>query len=164
MDGCAGGSPRSTIGFFLAASASAARDVPDFRHARQRVVAPPHRGVHVHVRALPDVALEDAGDERRFLERQILCRLSEVQPRGRLDAVDAVPEVHLVAVEREDLVLRVALLDLDREDRFLDLALPGLLVGQEQLARELLGQRAGAAGLAPLDDVLDERDDDAREC
>ena len=87
--------------------------------------------------------------------------LAEVQPRRGLDAVDAVPEIHLVAVEREDLVLRVALLDLDREDGFLDLPLPRLFVGEEQLAGELLGQRARAAGLPPLEDVLHQRDDDA---
>ena len=38
-----------------------------------------------------------------------------------------------------------------------------LLVGEEQLARELLRQRAGAGRLAALDDVLDQRDDDARD-
>jgi hypothetical protein len=94
---------------------------------------------------------------------QVLRRLAEVEPRGRLDAVRAVAEVDLVAVQREDLALRVALLDLDGEDRLLDLALPGLLVGEEQVARELLRQRARAAGLAPLEDVLDQRDDDARD-
>ena len=73
---------------------------------------------------------------------------------GGLHAVDAVPEVHLIAVEREDLVLRVALLDLNREDGFLDLPLPRLFIGEEQLARELLGQRARARGLPALDDVL----------
>ena len=59
--------------------------------------------------------LEDAGDERRFVEGQVLRGLAEVEPRRRLDAVGAVAEVHLVAVEREDLALGVALLDLDGE-------------------------------------------------
>ncbi len=70
-------------------------------------------------------------------------------------------EIHLVAVEGEDLFLRVALLDLDGEQRFLDLAFPGLLVGQKQLACQLLRQRAGAARLAHLDQVVDEREQDA---
>ena len=89
------------------------------------------------------------------------ARLAEVQPRGRLHAVDAVPEVHLVAVKGEDLVLRVALFDLNREDGFLDLALPRLFIRQEQLAGELLGQRARAGRLPALEDVLDQRNDDA---
>jgi hypothetical protein len=55
-----------------------------------------------------------------------------------------VAEIHLVAVEGEDLVFGVPTLDLEREDRFLDLALDRLLRFEEQLARELLRQRAGA--------------------
>ena len=79
---------------------------------------------------------------------QLLVRLLEVEPRRRLDAVGAVARVHLVAVDREDLFLGVALLDLDREDGLADLALERLLVGEAELllevARELLRQRAGA--------------------
>ena len=71
-------------------------------------------------------------------------------------------EVHLIAVEGENLVLGVALLNPDREERFLDLAFPRLLVGQKQLARELLRQRAGAARFPPLDDVFHERGHDPR--
>ena len=125
-------------------------------HPVERVVAPPERCRRVDVGALPGVALQDAGDHRRLVDRQVLDRLAEVELRRRLDAVGAVAEVHLVAVEREDLLLGVALLDLHREQQLLDLALPGLLVGEEQLAGELLGQRAGAAGLAHLDQVGDD--------
>jgi hypothetical protein len=71
-----------------------------------------------------------------------------------------VAEVHLIAVHPEDLVLRVAFLDLNREERFLDFSFRGLIVSQEQLARQLLRQRAGAVH-APAHDVVDERDDDA---
>ncbi len=45
--------------------------------------------------------------------------------------------------------------------RFLDLSLRGLVVGEEQLARELLRQRARAVHPA-MNDVVDQRDDDAR--
>ncbi len=138
------------------------RDVADLRHPAEGVVAAPERRLAIHIRALADVGLEDAGDEGRLLDRDVLRRLAEVEPRRRLDAVDAVPEIHLVAVEREDLALGVALLDLDREDRFLDFSFRCLVIGQEQLAGELLGQRARAVH-ATLDDVLDERDDDARD-
>ena len=74
-------------------------------------------------------------------------------------------EVHLVAVDREDLLLGVALLDLDREDDLADLALERLLVGQAELilevARQLLRERARALRAAPLDDVGDRGDEDA---
>ena len=68
---------------------------------------------------------------------------------------------NVIAVEREDLALGVALLDLHRENEFLELPLERLLVGQEQVPRQLLGQRAGAVALA-VDDVLDRRDEQAR--
>ena len=71
-------------------------------------------------------------------------------------------EVHLIAVERKNLVLRITLLDPDREERLLDLALPRLLVGQKQFARELLRQGAGTACFPTLDDVFHERHHDPR--
>ena len=80
----------STIGCRFAASATSRRDVALVGHALERVVAPAPRRVHVDVRALAHVALDDAGDERRFLEREIARRLAEVQLRRRLDAVGAV--------------------------------------------------------------------------
>ena len=81
---------------------------------------------------------------RGFPDRQVLRRLAEVHPRRGFDAVGAVAEVHLVAVEREDLRLGVALLDLEGEHDLLDLPLERLLRLEEELARELLRERAGA--------------------
>jgi hypothetical protein len=76
-----------------------------------------------------------------------------------------VAQIHLVAVDREDLALGVALLDLDGEDRLADLALERLLVRQAELilevARQLLRQRARALGAPPLDDVGDGGDENA---
>ncbi len=79
--------------------------------------------------------------------------LVEVEARRGLDAERAVAEQDVIAVEREDFVLGVALLDLDREERFLDLAFPGLVERQEQVARELLRERARALAFV-VDDVL----------
>src|SRR5438093_958283 len=83
----------------------------------------------------------------------------------RLDPVRAVAEVHLVAVDREDLFFRVALLDLNGEDRFLDLALDRFFARQPELvaqvARDLLGERARALRGAALDDVGDRGGEDA---
>jgi hypothetical protein len=67
----------------------------------------------------------------------------------------------VVAIEREDLALRVALLDLNRQECFLDLPVERLLVREEQIARQLLRQRA-RAGALPANHVLDRGDDDAR--
>ncbi len=96
-------------------------DVVLVGHALQHGVAPLRRALHVDEWALPLRCLEDASDERGFLEVQLLVRLLKVQARRRFDAVRPMPQVHLVAVNREDFLLRVALFDLDREDRLADL-------------------------------------------
>ena len=73
-------------------------------------------------------------------------------------------EIHLVAVDREDLFLGVALLDPHREDDLANLALDQLLLGQAELievARHLLRQRARALLAAPLGDVDGRRGEDA---
>ena len=140
------------------------RDVVLVRHALQHDVAPLRGAPHVDERTLALRRLEDAGNERRFLEIQLLVRFVEVQPRSRLDTVRAVTEVHLIAVDREDFLLRVPLLDLDREDRFANLALEQLLFGQPELievARDLLRERARALLPPPLHDVDERRGKDA---
>ncbi len=70
-------------------------------------------------------------------------------------------EVHLIAVERENLFLRVALLNLNGEQRLLHLALPRLLVVQKELSRELLSERACAGGETPFHQVVQKRQHDA---
>ena len=75
------------------------------------------------------------------------------------------PEVHLIAVDREDLFLRVPLLDLDCEDRLPDFPLERLFGGEAELvlqvAGELLRQRAGALRAPSFDDVGHRRDENA---
>ncbi len=140
------------------------RDVVLVRHPLEHDVAAGHRPLHVHERTLPLGRLENAGDERRFLEAELLVRLVEVQAGRSLDAVGPVPHVHLVAVDREDVFLRVALLDLDRQDDLANLALEEFLLGQAELievARDLLRQRARALIAAPFDDVDEGGDENA---
>ena len=118
-------------------------------HAIERVVAPPDGRVHVHVGALPHVALDDPAEHGGFLERHVLGRFREIQARGGLDAVGVVAPVHLVREHRQDLALRVPLLDLNRHDRFANLAFEADLsfVEADRLGQhdpgELLRQGAG---------------------
>ena len=81
----------------------------------------------------------------RLRERQLVHRLVEIVERGGGDAVGAEAEEDLVEVELEDLVLGVGLLDAEREDRFLDLAVERLLVGEQEVLGDLLGDGRGAA-------------------
>src|SRR5919108_847161 len=82
-------------------------------------------------------------------------------------------EVDLVCVEGQDLTLGEALLELDGDNGFLHLSLEATeasaledaaaqVIAQEQVPRQLLGERARAA--APtVHDVLDGRDQDPRD-
>ena len=71
--------------------------------------------------------------------------------RRAVDAEGAAAHIGAVEIEFQDLVLGQARLEPDREEGFLDLALDGALVVEEQVFRELLGDRrtalAHAAGL-----------------
>ena len=66
------GWPRVTIGFCLGRVGLRLRDVALVGHPLQHDVAAARRALHVDERALPLRRLEDAGDQRRFLERQLL--------------------------------------------------------------------------------------------
>jgi hypothetical protein len=123
------------------------------------------RRIRIDVGTLANVGLNDACDEGRLFEREVLDPLSEIQLRGRLDAVGAVPEVDLVAVQRENFRLRIAFLNLEGNQRFLDFAFPRALEadgGGEQIARQLLGQRRTAGDIAPAGDVAHQREEHPR--
>ncbi len=136
-------------------------DLPVLEHRRQDDVAAGHRLVHVDGGRPRRRRLDDAGDQRRFLDGQVGGRLGEVAARRRLDAVEAVAEVDLVQVELEDLLLGIGPLDQRGEDGFLDLAGQAPLEGQEALARQLLRQRRAALGEAPALQVDEDRAHDA---
>ena len=78
-------------------------------------------------------------------------RLVEVEMRGAVDAEGAAAHIGAVEIELQNFVLGQPRLQPDREKGFLDLALDGALVAQEQVLRKLLGDRrtalAHAAGL-----------------
>ena len=78
------------------------------------------------------------------------------------------PKMHLIAVQREDLALRVSLLDLDRDEDLLDLAFRILSPSVnptsfgKQVARELHRERAGTRDHAPAHEVAAEPDEHGR--
>jgi hypothetical protein len=107
--------PRTTIGFLAAASAACRVTNPSFGHPRQHVVvAARERALGVDERAQARRRLDDRGDRRRLVERDVLGGFVEIHPRARLDAIGAV-ERYLIGVQGEDLAFGVAALDLDRE-------------------------------------------------
>ena len=80
-----------------------------------------------------------------------------------MDPPCPVAEVDHVEVHFEDLLLGVDLLQPDRQDRFLYLSLEGLLLGEEEVPRKLLGYRAGALDGFAAPEVHPEGPDDPDE-
>jgi hypothetical protein len=131
------------------------------------------RPIGVHKRAQSRRGLDDGGDGRRFLQRQLLRGFVEVRARRRFHAVQPRAEVDLVGVHRQDFALGVALFNLDGDQNLLGLALEAFqsaalkdavlhVLSQEQCPRELLRNRAGAVAL-PGQDVPDRRHDHPRD-
>ena len=77
-------------------------------------------------------------------DREFGGPLAQIELGRRFDPLVVVSEVHLVRVEGEDLLLAVGPLDPEGGDRLLDLAFEGLFAVQEELARDLLRDGAGA--------------------
>ena len=92
-----------------------------------------------------------AHEEGGLGEGEVVCGLREVGLGCGLDAVGAVAVVDGVEVHHQDLVFGVDLLHLDRDEGLADLALDGdveLLLGEDRVAHELLGDGGGTLGAA----------------
>ncbi len=112
----------------------AAGEVVDVDHPVEHPVAAFERpGLVGGDRVVGRRGLHEAGEHGRLLERQIRRGLGEVDLRGGEDPVRVVPEVGLVEVPLEDLVLGELLLDGHREAGLGELAAGGLLGGGDDL-------------------------------
>ena len=109
----------------------------------------------------PGRRLHQPGEQRGFRQGHEARALAEIFLRRRLDPIGARAEVDAVEIEFEDLILRIPALEPQRQDRLLDLARQRALLGQEQVLRQLLGQRRAALDAAPADHVAHEGARDA---
>src|SRR5262245_5668035 len=82
--------------------------------------------------------LEQAGEHRCLSKVHVARGLVEIKLCRRIDAEGAAAEIGAVEIEFENLVLRQPYFKPQREERFLDLALDGALVRQEQVFGQLL--------------------------
>ena len=106
-------------------------------------------GLRVRGRVVRAGARRQAREEGGLRERQVARVLAEVDARGHLDPVGAVPEVDGVQVGGEDPVLRPLALELPCEGRLLQLAADRALLLRVRVLDELLRDRRAA-----LDDRL----------
>ena len=128
-------------------------DLAVLKHGVDDQVAALLRAVRMSDRRIDGRALRESGEERGFVEGQLLGRLAEVVFRRRFEAIDAVSEKNLVGVEGEDLRLGEAALDLDGEHRFLHFALPAAVGRKKKIAGKLHGQRGRTLNFAAGFDV-----------
>ncbi len=105
---------------------------------------------------------DDRGEQGALGRGQLRDVLAEVGLGRRLDAARASPEVDRVEVVLEDLVLAALLVQLDGDDDLLELALDGLVAGQEGVLDVLLRDGRPALGRTALQRDLDRAGDAAR--
>ena len=89
--------------------------------------------------------------------------LVEIGERRAGDAVGIEAEEDLVQVELENAVLGIGLFDAEGEDGFLDLAVHGLVGGEQEVLRDLLRDGRRADGAAARTEVLQVDHDGAEE-
>ena len=138
------------------------RDHPHVHHPLQhhRLAALRARQVHDRVRVIG--VLRQARQHRGLADRQFLQRLAVVRMRCRLEAVGPLTQVDLVHVDLQDLVLGQLALDLEGQQDLDELAGVELLLGQVEVARQLLGDGRGALA-ARREQVGQRRPEDAGE-
>src|SRR6185437_9091898 len=90
-------------------------------------------------------------------EVHVAHRLVEIEMRSAVGAEGAAAHIGAVQIELQDLVLAQPRLEPDREEGFVDLALDGAFIGQEQVLGELLGDRRAALAHAAGLRIGDER-------
>ena len=141
------------------------RQPPHLDHAVERVR---HALVGTLLGVGPDARIhvlrvvDDGGEERALHSRQLGDVLVEVRLRRSLDAVRPAPEVDVVEVGLQDLVLAHLLIDLEADDDLLHLAGDRLVLRQEVVLHPLLRQRRAALAATVTGEVVDEGARDAR--
>ena len=75
------------------------------------------RGFDIGGRRVIGRRLDQAGDDRRFAQAQMIGAVAEEAPRGGVDAIGAAAEINSVQIELEDLVLGEFPLEREGQDR-----------------------------------------------
>ena len=109
-------------------------------HVGEHHVGARARRRKIDVRRVFRGCLEQPGEHRGLGQVQVLDRLAEVEVGSCRDAERAAAHIGAVEIELQDLLLGQVAFQPDGEEGFLDLALDGALVGQEQVLGELLGE------------------------
>jgi hypothetical protein len=102
-------------------------DLAELGHAPQHVLLALLGALRIGDRVIERGCLRQPGQHRGLGERELVERLAVVGLRCRGESIGALPEINLVDVELEDLLLGQAVLDLEGEQGLVELAREGLL-------------------------------------
>ena len=120
------------------------RDVVELAHPAQDVLLAGLRASGIGDRVVARRRLGQPGQHRELGDAEPFERAAEVGLRSGREPVGALTEKDLVDVELKDLVLAQVVLDLECEQGLVELAAEGLLLAEEEVARHLHGDGAGA--------------------
>ena len=132
-----------------------------FEHGIDHQVATLEGAVGMVDRRIHARGFRQAGQHRGFIQAEPLGGLAEVVFGRGLKSVDAVPQVNLIGVEGEDLLLGESALDLNRQERFLDFAVPGPVGRKKKIAGQLHGEGGSTLHFAARFDIAIGRPYDA---
>ena len=113
-------------------------------HLAEDKIAAAQSLLRINQRRVGGWSFGQTGKQSGLGEIDVLGVLAKVKLRCRFKTIHTAAEVDLVAVERKYLLLGEGALDLDGEIGLLQLAGCGAVGGEEQVARQLHGERGGA--------------------
>ena len=119
-------------------------DEVELAHPAQHVLLAQTGAVRVDDGVVGGRRLGQAGQHRHFRHGQVRQRLAVIGLRRGGEAVGALPQIDLVEVQLQDLILGQRVFDLEGQQRFVELAGKGFLAGQKEVLCHLHGDGAGA--------------------
>ena len=105
--------------------------------------------------------LGQAGQQRPFLQRQLLRPLAEIAAGREFDPPGAAAEIDRVEVELENLRLAQRMLEPGGHDHLADLAVIGQVLAHQEVLHDLLGDGRAALRASGLREIADEGADQA---
>ena len=119
-------------------------DVTLLAHQAEHHLGPVNGSLHVGCGRILARGLDEAGDDRCLTDAEVGSGVAEEFARGGVDPVSAAAEIDLVEIELENLLFRELPLERECKHRLARLAIRGPIAVEEQVARQLLGDRRGA--------------------
>ena len=138
-------------------------DRPAVAHRLEHDIAPRDRAIEVDRRRVGRRRLDEAGQQRRFLDVEVARMCAEEAERCGFDAVEAVAEIDLVQIQLEDLILGELTFETPREDGLFHLPPKCLVRAEKTLSGQLLRERTAALRRAVRAQVRHGRGEDAHQ-